>query len=87
MSEHKIPIEEFVPPTQAQLEAQALDFYKTCKRKAYRELKKSGELGETCRLKAEAAIDYAHNLIASGEYPGPAWSRAIRLDILESESD
>lgn len=87
MSENQIPFDEFVPPTQKQLEAQARDFYRTCKRKVYRELKKSNELNEICQLKAQVAKRYAEDLISSGEHPGPAWSRAIRLEILESETD
>jgi hypothetical protein len=87
MSQNKIPIEEYQPPAQAQLEAMARDFCKENKPKAYRQMKKDGDLQEVCEMKAKAAMDYAQRLIESGEFPGPAWDRAIRLEILELETD
>jgi len=45
------------------------------------------ELDEYCRLKAEAARRYADNLMAAGEPDFIAWNRAIRSEILESESN
>ncbi len=77
----------FTPPTQELLEAQARHFLWTCRRKAYLEAKKSGELEEWITLKAKAARRYAENLIYSGEPPEIAWNRAVRLEILESETD
>jgi hypothetical protein len=44
MNENVIPIEEFIPPSREQLEKQAREFYRTHRKKAYRELKKSSEL-------------------------------------------
>ena len=78
---------EFVAPTQEQLEAKALHYLKTCKPKEYRELKKNGELQQSLTRRAQAARDYARRLILSGEFENQAWNRAIRLEILESESD
>jgi hypothetical protein len=77
----------FQEPTNAELEAKALRFVRQCRQKLYRELRQSGELKEYCRQKAKAARRYAENLIKSGEWEGNAWNRAIRLEILESESD
>ena len=75
------------PPPQEELEAKALHFLRTCKPKAYKELKKLSYLEEAIAMKAEAAIRYAEELIDLGEYEPQAWNRAIRLEILESESD
>ena len=74
-------------PTQEALEAQALDYLKKCKPREYRELKKTGELQELCRLRADAARNYAESLIHQGMWEREAWPMAIRLEILESESD
>ena len=71
--------------SQAELEAKALNFLKRNKPKEYKALSPYGRL-EYARLKANAAKRYAENLIASGEPDFVAWNRAIRLEILESES-
>ena len=73
--------------TQNQLEAKALKFIKENKPQEYRKLKASGELQEYCRLSAKAAREYAESLMKSGEPDTIAWNRAIRLEILESETD
>ncbi len=75
------------PPTQENLGAKALDFFKTCKPKEYREMKKDGSLQEVCQLAARAAQRYAQNLIGSGMWGREAWNMAIRQEILQSESD
>jgi hypothetical protein len=78
---------DFVAPTLAELEAKALHYLKTCKPKEYRELQKNGELQQSLQRRAKAARRYALNLIESGVWETEAWNRAIRLEILESESD
>jgi len=78
---------EWKAPTKEGLEAQALDFFKRCKPKEYKEMEKDGSLQEVCQLRAERAKDYAESLIQSGEFDRAAWNRAVRLVILESESD
>jgi hypothetical protein len=77
-----IPIEKFEPPTQAQLEAKARDFLRENKPKLFKQLTKK-ELQEMCEDKTKSAMDYARRL---GGGPD-AWNRAIRLEILESETD
>ncbi len=75
------------PPSQEELEAKALYFVRTCKPKEYKRLKQSGELEEYCQLKAKAATSYKER-ITTENYTAPvAWNMAIRLEILESESD
>lgn len=79
-------IAEYRPPEMWELESQALDFIKRFKKKDIKGMSKA-EVNEWATLKAEAAKRLAENLIYSGEFPGPAWNRAIRSEILESESD
>ena len=50
-------------------------------------MKADGSHKEVCQLKAKAAKDYAESFIYSGVWDREAWNRAIRLEILESESD
>ena len=78
---------EFVAPSQEELEAQSLDFLKTCRRSLYRDLRGTGDLGDFLKRRANRARGYARNLMASGVWETEAWNRAIRLEILESESD
>lgn len=78
---------EWEAPTQVSLVLQAEDFFKKCRPKEYREMKKDGSLREVCQRRARMAKDYAENLILSGEFDRAAWQRAVRLVILESESD
>ena len=65
----------------------AMRYFRTCKPKEYRQMKKDGELMEVCQLMVKAARRYAKNLMAVGIFAGEAWNRAIRLEILESETD
>ena len=69
---------EFIPPDHAKLVAKALDFART--------MKKTKDKSHLER-KANAAERYAENLIGGGVEAEAAWNRAIRLEILESESD
>jgi hypothetical protein len=78
---------DFVAPTQQELEAKALKFFRECKPKSYREMKKSGDLKEVCQLRAKATQRYALSLMENGVWETEAWNRAIRLKILESDSD
>jgi len=87
--EQKIPIYYGEPANYSQdaLAAKALNYIKSCKPEAYRQMKEDGDLEEYCRLKAKAALREAETLIASGEPDFIAWNRAIRSEILESETD
>ena len=78
---------EWEAPTQEVLVLKALKFFKECKPKEYREMKKDGSLQEVCELRAEGARRYAENLILGGMFGPAAWNMAVRLEILESESD
>jgi hypothetical protein len=73
--------------TQAELRSKTLFFIKSINPKAYKQLKYDGELDEYYTLKANAARRYAEGLISSGEPDFIVCNRAIRYDILESESD
>lgn len=79
--------EEFQVPSDSQLREQALKFFKENKPKAYREMKADGSLEEVLAMRVKAARDYAQTLQNTGTWAGEAWNRAIRLEILESESD
>lgn len=76
-----------VAPTHEELVDQARDFYKSNRKKDYRAMVKDGTLQEVCEAKAKRAEEYAKDLISSGDHPGPAWIRARRAIILESETD
>jgi len=75
------------PPSEATLKDIALKFYRENRRKDYRELRQNGGLDEAIALKVEAAQRASQNLMTSGEWEHEAWNRAIRSEILESESD
>ncbi|GEM_PF-2675358 len=81
------PQQSTYPPSQAELEAKAEYFLKTSRAKEYRAAKKSGELQEWIQIKVKAAKEMAESLIGGGVWEGEAWNRAIRSQILESESD
>jgi hypothetical protein len=85
--EKAYPINHTLPPTQEELGAKALYYVRTCKPKSYKEMKKDGTLDHYCQLAAIAATNYANSLIDTGESEEQAWNRAIRLEILESETD
>jgi len=78
---------DFVAPTQQELEAKALKFFKECKPKQYRQMQKDGDLKEVCQLRAKATRRYALSLMENGVWETEAWNRAIRTKILESDSD
>jgi hypothetical protein len=78
--------EEVVNYEQQELESKALDFIKRNKKKDCKTMSKA-EINEWAVLKANAARRYAENLMATGIWYQEAWNRAIRLEILESESD
>ena len=78
---------KYIPPSQAELELKALNFYKKHRPKEYQRLETNHELKVACHLKAENAIRYAQDLIASGVLEVEAWDLAIRSKILESEND
>ena len=86
--EEKIPKAGLEPVTysQAELEAKALSFIRLCKKKDCKTMSKS-EINEWATLKANAARTEAEGLIASGIWDQEAWNRAIRSQILESETD
>ena len=77
----------FRPPSDEELRKEALDFYRTCHPKEYRELRKSGELEEVLTLKVEACKRHAAALIKNGVFENQAWFWAVKEIILEREAD
>lgn len=73
---------ETIEHSQAMLESQALDFLRGNKPKMSK-----AEMNRQAKQKAKAAKRYAENLMASGTPEPAAWNQAIRLQILESETD
>ena len=72
--------------SQSELEQKALDFLKQNKKKAIKGMSRE-ELQEWATQKAESAQSYHDSLVKTGVWEEEAWNRAIRLEILESESD
>jgi len=79
--------EKFSPPERSNLREQAREFLRTSRSAEYYQLKRAGTLQAELERKVETAIRYAENLMVSGEWEVRAWNRAIRLVILESDSD
>jgi len=77
--------EEPIKANQAELEAEYLNYLKRSQPKKYKAMKPI-EVQELCKLKAEAAIREAENLISTGEPDFVAWPRA-RRSIMGIESD
>lgn len=75
------------PPSDEELRDKALRFLKEVKPREYREMQREGALNRLVENKVAACKDYAAALMRSGSSPPEAWNRAIRLEILESESD
>jgi len=75
------------PVPEDTLQSIALEFLRENRRKEYRQLKASGELDEALALKVENCQRQAKNLMATGLWENEAWNRAIRSEILESESE
>ena len=73
--------------SQAELKAKAETFYKENRPAEYRKMKLLRTLDKACENKADAAKDFANSLIAGGVPASEAWNRAIRQEILESETD
>lgn len=69
-----------------ELETKALNFLKENKRKMYSAMSRK-ERKSLVNLKARAAMRQAENLMATGMDSKDAWNRAIRLEILESNSE
>lgn len=80
-------VKEWQPPTLDLLILKGREFLRQCKPKEYSELKLASRLDEICRLKAVAAQEMAKDLIESGVFEREAWNRAIRFQILESETE
>ena len=76
-----------IPPNEAALRQKVINYLKDCKPKYYRQLKKDGELEEYITGTVARTVRYANNLLESGMFESDAWSRAIREDILEVETD
>ncbi len=76
----------YQPPTQAELEADALKFLKGSAPKEFKKMSKE-QVREYCQTKAKEAADYARRLIETGMYEGQAWIQAQRIVILERDSD
>lgn len=78
---------EYQAPSDAHLNDMAMNFFRTCKPKTYRAMRKDGSLEEVLTMRVEATKEYAQGLMRSGEWAGNAWNRAIRLELQESETD
>ena len=79
-------VETFQPPSRRELEAKTLTFLKENNAEAYKAMAESGHLGEYCRMKTEAATQYAERLMMTGAWAREAWNCAIRKEILEQYS-
>ena len=91
MNEHSevraVPLDDGeITFSQSDLESQALRFLRQNKKKEIKGMSKA-EVNEWATLKANAARRLVENLMATGEPSFVAWPRAIRSEILESESD
>jgi hypothetical protein len=76
-----------IAPSRGELIDQARDYYKNNRKSEYLVMVKTGTLEATCEAKAKQTEEYAQDLIKSGEHFGPAWIRARRAIILETETD
>lgn len=72
--------------SQAVLVQQALDFIKANKKNDIKGMSKA-EIMEWAELKAREAPSEAEALMKSGVWEEETWNRAIRSQILESETD
>jgi len=72
--------------SQSELEAMALNYLKRNDKKTYQSMNRA-EIAEYCKLKADAATREAKNLITCGVWDQEAWNRAIRSQVLGSDSD
>ena len=75
------------PPEAVILRETRLEYLRRCQPKALREMRRAGTLEQDLDLRVKAAQSQADALIYSGEFPPQAWSRAIRSELLDSESD
>jgi hypothetical protein len=80
----KLEEEVFGPPSQRHLESKALQHLMDVGE--YRSMTKT-ERAEYYRIRSETARSDAENLIWAGASNVEAWNRAVRLEILGSESD
>ena len=79
-------MDTFVPPSQSELEAEAMYAYKVNHPNEYREMSRK-DRAELATLKANAVRSEAEALIASGVYAGQAWARARKTSNLERDTD
>ena len=63
----------------AELKDYARRYSKECQNTTYPKLAKAGELEAHLQSRADAARQYAEDLISKGEFPPQAWHWAIRL--------
>jgi len=76
------------PVPEDTLKSIALEFYRLPQnRKRYRDLRASSELDEAIAIKVRNCQSQAESLMATGLWENEAWNRAIRSEILESESE
>ena len=76
-----------VPPTDKYLKEAVRNYYRDCKPKAMREMRKLGEWDELVELTLEATKRAAQRLVHQGVMESQAWSWAIRQEILGREPD
>ena len=65
----------------------ARNYLRDCKNREYRRMAKSGELEGHLQRRADAAREFAANLIRQGEFDQQARQWAIRVHCLASEMD
>ena len=79
-------MDTFVPPSQGELEAEAMYAYKVNHPNEYRKMSQR-DRAELATLKANAVRHEAEALIAGGVYHGQAWARARKSSNLERDAD
>jgi hypothetical protein len=87
VKEMALEIMEYKAPDHLELVSKAKEHLKASDPKEHKRLEKEIKLQEYAELAANMTEEYAKNLIASGEAPPSAWNRAIRQEILGSETD
>jgi len=77
----------YKPPTDADLWWKALGFLRTSRHADYYAMRLDGSLKGIVEGRIAACKSYAQRLIDSGTWEGEAWNQAIRVELLESESN
>lgn len=75
------------PPTDDHLKTTYLRYLRECRPKVLQAAQSAGELDELVALAVNGAKTFARNLMLSGVFEPDAWNRAIRSELLESDSE